>query len=163
MYIYIYIHICMHVPSQFSKYMYDRKRSVWLSLDDFDCYDKRLSKISVKIYIGHIKIVQLKYLGKSCYITYQYKELETLNKYATCNRKCIRSIVKFLLQLRNFLRQLWQDPDCVTINLKTGNTNRHFYIKQINYCVSLSKKAKKRYYDDLNERWITDNIFSGKQ
>ena len=37
-----------NVPLQFSKHMCHRNRFIWYSCHDFDCYEKRISKISVK-------------------------------------------------------------------------------------------------------------------
>ena len=35
--------------------------------------------------------------------------------------------------------------------------NRIRYTKQRNFCVSLSRKTKKRYYENLNEKFVADN------
>ena len=35
--------------------------------------------------------------------------------------------------------------------------NRKLYAKQRNYCVSLLRKTKKAYYENLNERKVSDN------
>ena len=35
--------------------------------------------------------------------------------------------------------------------------NRIRYTKQINFCVSLLRKTKKRYYENLNEKFVVDN------
>ena len=39
---------------------------------------------------------------------------------------------------------------------RTGE-NKTLYIKQRNYCVSLLKKSKKKYFANLNEKDILDN------
>ena len=42
--------------------------------------------------------------------------------------------------------------------LKNRNEeNRAIYVKQINYCVSLLRKSKKRYYENLDERNLMEN------
>ena len=40
---------------------------------------------------------------------------------------------------------------------KRSNENKRKYSKQRNYCVSLLKKSKKNYCNNLNEKKITDN------
>ena len=51
--------------------------------------------------------------------------------------------------------------------LKSNNKeNRKLYAKQRNYCVSLLRKAKKAYYENLDESKVSDNNpsnFFGKQ
>ena len=42
--------------------------------------------------------------------------------------------------------------------LKNNNEeNRKLYAKQRNYCVSLLRKTKKAYYENLDERNVSDN------
>ena len=42
--------------------------------------------------------------------------------------------------------------------LKNDNEeNRKLYAKQRNYCVSLLRKTKKTYYENLDERKVSDN------
>ena len=44
--------------------------------------------------------------------------------------------------------------------LKNNNgENRKLYAKQRNYCISLLRKTKKAYYENLNERKVSDNKF----
>ena len=43
-----------------------------------------------------------------------------------------------------------------------SQVNRINYIKQRNYCVSLLRKTKKRYYAYLNEKDVADNKNSGR-
>ena len=38
-----------------------------------------------------------------------------------------------------------------------SDENKRKYSKQRNYCVSLLRKTKKNYYNNLNEKKITDN------
>ena len=35
--------------------------------------------------------------------------------------------------------------------------NRIRYTEQINFCVSLLRKIKKRYYENLNKKFVVDN------
>ena len=47
--------------------------------------------------------------------------------------------------------------------LKNRNEeNRAIYVKQINYCVSLLRKSKKKYYENLDKRNLMDNKLSWK-
>ena len=41
--------------------------------------------------------------------------------------------------------------------------NRIRYAKQRNFCVSLLRKTRKRYYKNLNETFVVDNKLFGKQ
>ena len=45
---------------------------------------------------------------------------------------------------------------------RTGE-NKTLYTKQRNYCISLLKKSKKKYSENLNEKDIIDKNFSGRQ
>ena len=38
-----------------------------------------------------------------------------------------------------------------------NEANRDIYVKQKNYCVSLLRKSKKKYYENLDERNLTDD------
>ena len=47
--------------------------------------------------------------------------------------------------------------------LKNNNEeNRKLYAKQRNYCVSLLRKTKKAYYENLDERKVSDSKLFGK-
>ena len=59
--------------------------------------------------------------------------LEKLNKHAPCEQKYVRN--NQMSFLRNFLRQLRQDPDCGTTTKNRNDKNRLLYIKQRNNCV----------------------------
>ena len=39
----------------------------------------------------------------------------------------------------------------------TREENKMRYVKQRNFCVSLLRKTKKRYYENLNEKSMVDN------
>ena len=41
--------------------------------------------------------------------------------------------------------------------LKNNEENRKLHVKQINYCVFLLRKTKKAYYENLDERKVSDN------
>ena len=45
---------------------------------------------------------------------------------------------------------------------KNNGENRKLYAKQRNYCISLLRKTKKAYYENLNERKVSDNKFFWK-
>ena len=58
--------------------------------------------------------------------------------------KCL-SLTKNFTKLRNLFLQ------------NGSEENRIRYRKQRNFCVSLSRKTKKRYYENLNEKFVVDN------
>ena len=83
--------------------------------------------------------------------------VETLNKHAPLKEKYIRAnnspfmnkIISKAIMNRSRLKNRF---------IKIPNdTNRHNYIKQRNYCVNLVRREKKKYYNSLNLRKITDN------
>ena len=41
--------------------------------------------------------------------------------------------------------------------LKNNEENRKLHVKQINYCVFLLRKTKKAYYENLDERKVSDD------
>ena len=88
--------------------------------------------------------------------------IDTLNNHAPSKKKYIRGnhlpfmnkeLSKEIMhrtRLRsNFLRN-------------RSDENKRKYSKQRNYCVSLLRKAKKNYYNDLNEKKITNSKTSWK-
>ena len=93
-------------------------------------------------------------------LEYKYFEeifLRTLDKHAPIKEKRLRSneapfmnkILKKSIMIRTRLRNKF-------LNNRTEE-NWANYKKQINYCLSLSKKEKKEYYNNLNVTLITDN------
>ena len=99
--------------------------------------------------------------GKFCNII-----LKTLDKYAPRKAKHARGnqmpfMTKYISE--NIMkRSLLQNK-----YLKSNNKeNRKLYAKQRNYCVSLLRKTKKAYHENLDERKVSDNNssnFFGKQ
>ena len=80
-----------------------------------------------------------------------------LNKYAPRKKRCARGN-----QMPFFTKELFKE--IVTRSrlrnkyLKNRNEeNRAIYVKQRNYCVSLLRKSKKKYYENLDERNLIDN------
>ena len=80
-----------------------------------------------------------------------------LNKHAPCKKKYARGN-----QMPYFTKEL--SKEIMTRSrlrdkyLKNRNEeNRAIYVKQINYCVSLLRKSKKRYYENLDERNLMEN------
>ena len=61
-----------------------------------------------------------------------------------------------MFSVRNFLNQLSRDPDCVITTLKFEMIRTDICTLKRNYCFAF-RKAEKRYYNNLNERCITDN------
>ena len=82
--------------------------------------------------------------------------LETLDKLALCKQKYVRS------SQMPFLTKELSKEIVTRFRLQSylkhrNDTNRLLYTKQRNSCVSLLRKTKKRYYDNLNKRCVIDN------
>ena len=83
--------------------------------------------------------------------------VDVLNKYAPRKKKYPRGN-----QMPFFIKEL--SKEIMTRSrlrnkyLKTRNEqNRAMHVKQRNYCVSLLRKSKKKYYENLDERNLMDN------
>ena len=83
--------------------------------------------------------------------------VNVLNKYAPHKKKYARGN-----QMPFFTKQLSKE---IMTRFKLRNRylknrnqeNRAIYVKQRNYCVSLLRKSKKKYYENLDERNLMDN------
>ena len=83
--------------------------------------------------------------------------LDALNKHAPPKKKHARGN-----QMSFFNKEL---SKAITTRTKLPNIflqirseeNRKRYTKQRNFCVSLLRKTKKRYYENLNEKFVVDN------
>ena len=80
-----------------------------------------------------------------------------MNKHAPRKKKYARGN-----QMPFFTKQL--SKEIMTISrlrnkyLRNRNEdNRALYVKQRNYCVSLLRKSRKKYYENLDERNLMDN------
>ena len=106
-----------------------------------------LHKLSKEVFVNKNDGLQ-----RSCDIN-----VNILNRHAPRNRKhargnqisfitgdLLKAIIKWLRLCNNFLKN------------RTGE-NKTLYTKQRNYCVSLLKKSKKKYFANLNEKDILDN------
>ena len=88
--------------------------------------------------------------------------LETLNKHVPCNKKQARGnqmpffnkdlskLVMTQAKLRNIFLQ------------NTSEENKIRYTKQSNFCVSVLRRTKKSYYENLNEKSVVDNKLFGR-
>ena len=83
--------------------------------------------------------------------------VNVLNKHAPRKKKYARGN-----QMPFFTKQL--SKEIMTKSrlhnkyLKNRNEdNRAMYVKQRNYCVSLLRKSRKKYYENLDERNLMDN------
>ena len=83
--------------------------------------------------------------------------IEVLNQYAPRKKKYVRgnnkpflnkALSKAIMQRTKLRNKYLKDPSAA---------NKFFYSKQRNWCVSLLRKEKKKYFANLNEKDITDN------
>ena len=141
-------------PAQFLKRMCHRKRFAWLSLNDFDHYEERISKISVT---GHNRYFSNKKFRENLLLnlskdslandvdgfqTFCDIGLETLNKLVPRKQKYVRSSQMPLLtkELSNAILTISRLRNNYLKNW--NNTNRLLYTKQKFLCVN-SKENKK--------------------
>ena len=98
---------------------------------------------------------------KFCNIT-----LKTLDKYAPRKAKHARGN-QMPFMTKDLSKNIMKRSLLQSKYLKSNNKeNRKLYAKQRNYCVSLLRKAKKAYYENLDESKVSDNNpsnFFGKQ
>ena len=86
-----------------------------------------------------------------------HMNLDALNKHASRKKKHARSN-----HMPFFNKEL---SKAIMTRTKLGNIfpqnrseeNRIRYTKQINFCASLLRKIKKRYYENLNKKFVVDN------
>ena len=99
--------------------------------------------------------------GKFCNII-----LKTLDKYAPRKTKHARGN-QMPFMTKDISENIMKRSLLQNKYLKSNNKeNRKLYAKQRNYCVSLLRKTKKAYYENLDERKVSDNNssnFFGKQ
>ena len=89
---------------------------------------------------------------KFCNIT-----LKTLDKYAPRKAKHARGN-QMPFMTKDLSKNIMKRSRLRNKYLKNNNEeNRKLYAKQRNYCVSLLRKTKKAYYENLDERKVSDN------
>ena len=101
---------------------------------------------------------KLSYISdSSTYDEFEAAFVETLNKHAPLKEKTIRAnnspfmnkiISKAIMNRSRLKNRFLKNPNDI---------NRYNYNKQRNYCVNLTRRVKKAYYNSLNIRNITDN------
>ena len=88
--------------------------------------------------------------------------LVTLNKHAPCKKKHARVKVPFFN--KELSKEIMTWTKLWNIFLQNGSEKNSIrYTKQRNFCVRLLRKTKKRYYENLNEKFVVDNKLFGKQ
>ena len=88
--------------------------------------------------------------------------LETLNKHAPCKKKhaggnqmpFFNKDLSKAIMTRTKLRNIFLQ--------NRSEENKIRYTKQRNFCVSLLRKTKKRYYENLNEKSVVENNYFGR-
>ena len=83
---------------------------------------------------------------------------ETLNKYASRERKTIRRSQSLFInnEISNAIMKRTELRNKI-LRHRTVDS-RQAFVKQRNYCVSLLKKSKRNYYRNLNVKDTTDNM-----
>ena len=83
--------------------------------------------------------------------------LKTLNKYAPRKKKHARGN-QMPVMTKDFSKNIMKRSRLRNKYIKNNNEeNRNLYAKQRNYCVSLLRKTKKAYYENLDEKKVSDN------
>ena len=83
--------------------------------------------------------------------------IDTLNNHAPSKEKCIRSNHLSFMN-KELSKEIMHKTRLRNNFLRNrSDENKRKYSKQRNYCVSLLRKTKKNYYNNLNEKKITDN------
>ena len=83
--------------------------------------------------------------------------LKTLDKYASRKTKHVRGN-KMPFMTNDLSKDIMKRPRLRNKYLKNNNEeNRKLYTKQRNYCVFLLRKTRTAYYENLDEREVSDN------
>ena len=139
------------------------ERAVGFSFNGIDYYEKKhlKSRGLESLIIGHLSIFPTKNLesfsnnndrfNRFCKIV-----IDTLNSFALIKNKFVRAN-----QMPFTTKELWREIKSSRLRnsflRKKTEETRKLYVKQRNKCVSLLKKAKKEYYQSLDEENVIDN------
>ena len=83
--------------------------------------------------------------------------METVNQHAPCKQKHVRGN-HFTFMNKTLSNEIMTRTRLRNRFLKNRTeANKRKYMKQRNYCVSLSRKINNEYYSNLNEKDVTDN------
>ena len=66
-------------------------------------------------------------------------------------------VIKRRSSIKNYRKQFWQEQNYAIFLQNKSEENRKLDAKQRKFCVSLLRKIKKRYYENLNEKSVIDN------
>ena len=66
-------------------------------------------------------------------------------------------VIKCRSSIKNYRKQFWQELNYAIFLQNKSEENRKLNAKQRKFCVSLLRKIKKRYYENLNEKSVIDN------
>ena len=82
--------------------------------------------------------------------------LKILDKYAPRKTKHARGN-QMAFMTKDLSKNIMKRSRLRNEYLKNNEEKRKLYAKQINYCVFLLRKTKKAYYENLDERKVSDN------
>ena len=106
-----------------------------------------LEKLSQQTFVNNVYGFE-----KLCNIT-----LKTLDKYAPCKAKHAKGN-QMPFMTKDLSKNIMKGSRLRNKYLNNNNEeNRKLYAQQRNYCVSLLRKIKKVYYENLDERKVSDN------
>ena len=83
--------------------------------------------------------------------------LDALNKHAPRKKKHARGNKMSFFNKELSKAIMTRTKLCNIFLQNSSEKNRIRYTKQINFCVSLLRKTKKSYYENLNENFVVDN------
>ena len=66
-------------------------------------------------------------------------------------------VIKCRSSIKNYRKQFWQELNYAIFLQNKSEENRKLDAKQRKFCVSLLRKIKKGYYENLNEKSVIDN------
>ena len=133
------------------KSFFQKQPRISIKYRDYKYMDKALFQMGLKDKLNYMAATEMTYeIFESIF-------MEELDKHAPMKEKYVRAnnapfmtkVLSKAIMNRSRLRNKY---------LKTPTiTNKNNYNKQRNYCVNLLRRVKKEYYNNLDEKTITDN------
>ena len=130
---------------------FQKQSPLTITYRDYKQYDQSLFRFELVEKLNYVKE------GKIDYETFETISVALLNRHAPVKEKYMRAnnqpfmnkTLSKAVMTRSRLRNKYLK--------NSNNTNKLNYTKYRNYCTKLFRKEKKRYYNNLDTKLITDN------
>ena len=133
------------------KTFFQKQSPICIKYRDYKQFDKSLFRKELEENLNSIAINNTKYeLFESTFIKVLDKHAPMKQKYVRANNASFmnKALSKAIMTRSRFRNKFLRNPTML---------NKIKYNKQRNYCVNLLRKEKKKYYNSLDLKLITDN------